>query len=121
MGVSQGSIDAALEDIRDNAERLVLLSSEPSVYADVATFELADVAVAVGDFTIAAGDVSGRKLTLAAKTVTGSANGTATHYALVDDTGTRLLLWHTMTNVAIENGVTQDVQEVDAWEIQDPT
>lgn len=111
--------DAGLNYIVNAAERLVLCSGLPADYAGVAAVTLAAVAIDNTDFTNADGDVSGRKTTLAAQTCAGSASGTATHYAIVDDTGTELLAAHTMTNVAITNGENQDVQAVDVWEIQD--
>lgn len=112
--------DAGLNYIVNGAERLVLCSALPADHAGVAAVELAAVAIGAVDFTLANGDVSGRKATLAAQTCTGSATGTATHYAIVKDTATaELLAAHTMTNVAITNGSPQDVQAVDVWEIQD--
>ena len=76
------SMDLALNDIKDNGDELHLLSQDPGEtdgipdYADVATYSLGNVVLAPGDFTVQDGAVSGRRVTVAQKTVTGSAGGT---------------------------------------------
>lgn len=89
--INDAVLDAALDEIRDNANLMTLCSQPPTTRTEaVTTYALADVAMASGDFTKADGDVSGRKLTVAQKTgVTVDTSGMATHRALVD--GTRLL------------------------------
>lgn len=85
--------DAALQYIIDNCDRQVVVSADPTNYAGVAAVTLAETAMVGGDFAISAGDISGRKLTLSAKTgITPSANGTGTHIVLVDDTNDVILL-----------------------------
>jgi hypothetical protein len=76
------------------------------------------VAVTGTDFTLADGDTSGRKMTVAAKNgVPIDANGTGSHVALVD--ATRLLFVTTCTAQVLTAGGTVDVP---AWkeEIADP-
>lgn len=85
-------LDAALNQIVNNCERQVAVSADPGNYAGVAAVTLADVAMAPADFTLADGTVSGRKVQIARKSVTPSADGTATHICLVDDTNTEILL-----------------------------
>ena len=121
--IADAAKDAALDYIAAGTE-LHLCSSEPATYGAVAAASLGSVTLTAGDgngdWTIADGDTSGRKLTLAAQTVTGSADGTATHYAITRSAGTELLATDTMTNVAISNGVDQDTNAVDVCEIADP-
>lgn len=75
--------DAALDWLRDNSIRMAACSAEPANYAGVAAVRLAEATVAAGDFTKAAGDVSGRKVTIAAKNgVEVTASGTANHVVL---------------------------------------
>lgn len=114
-------LDAALDFISTNCDKMTACSAEPTTYAEGnATFALADVAMAGGDFTKANGDVSGRKLTIGAKSgVLIDANGTANHVALLDTVNSRLLLVTTATNLSLVAG-----QQVNfgAWdfEISDP-
>ena len=85
-------LDGALNIVKNNDTRMIACSAQPTNYTEAtATYKLANVTMASGDFTAANGDTSGRKLTVAAKTgVLIDANGTATHIALVDVTGTLL-------------------------------
>lgn len=90
-------LDAALNYIKTNANRLVVLTSEPtgaSAYTNAQTnvdssgFRLAQATISASDFTGPAdGDTSGRKIAVNAQTslsVDGvAASGTAAHVALV--------------------------------------
>jgi hypothetical protein len=81
-------LDAALNEIKDNATVLHICSSLPANYGDVAGVTLGNKTPPA--FTGPADHTSGRKITVTAIT-DGSvtATGTASHYAIVD--GTRLL------------------------------
>lgn len=75
--------DAAFNWLRDNSIRMAACSAEPADYAGIAAVRLAEATVASGDFTNAVGDVSGRKVTVAAKPgVSITASGTANHVVL---------------------------------------
>jgi hypothetical protein len=91
--VSNAVLDAAWNEIRNNCTRMTVCSAQPTTYAEGnATFALADVTMTDTDFTIANGDVSGRKITVAAKnSILIDASGTGNHVALLDVTGERLL------------------------------
>lgn len=79
--------DAAFDWLRDNSIRMTACSAEPANYAGIAALRLAEATVTSGDFTNAAGDVSGRKVTIAAKSgVAISSSGTANHVVLHDNT-----------------------------------
>ncbi len=81
--------DAALDKIA-TATALHICSGTPATRATVLSSSLATVAVASGDFTKAAGNVDGRKVTVAAKAgVAVTTSGTAASYCLID--GTTLL------------------------------
>lgn len=111
-------LDGAL-NIIDNATRMVVCSAEPANFAGIAAVALADVVMAGGDFTDANGDISGRKVTVAAKSaVPVDASGTATHVSL--DDGTTLLYVTTCTSQALTSGNTVNIP---AWDIEfaDPT
>src|SRR5688572_15933180 len=111
--------DAGFDFLIAEAERIVVLSSYPAAYANVAAATLADNAI--GTITKANGDTSGRKAIIPAhNNVPIDANGTATHVAVVDDTGTRILLVTECTSQVLTSGGTVTVP---AWdeEIGDPT
>lgn len=84
-------IDGALNIVKNNANLMAACIKQPSTREEaVSTYALADAAMASGDFTLADGDTSGRKATVAAKNgVPVDATGMATHIALCD--ATRLL------------------------------
>ena len=78
--------DAAFDWLRDNSIRMTACSAEPANYAGIAAVALATATMAGGDFTKAAGDVSGRKVTMSAKNgVSIDTSGTANHVVLHDN------------------------------------
>lgn len=82
--------DAPL-DVVALATRQIACSAQPTTYAEALSYALADASFSSGDFTKAAGSVSGRRLTMAAKSgVLIDASGTATHVALVSDDDSKL-------------------------------
>lgn len=108
-------------DVLDQADLMTVCSAEPTTRTEaITTFKLADVAMTPNtDYTKANGTVSGRKVTVAAKTtIPVDTTGTATHVALVD--ATRLLYVTTCTSQALTSGNTVNTP---AWavEITDPT
>lgn|SRR5574343_180104 len=104
--VHSDALDAALNLIKTNATTYHLCSAQPTTRAEAISLSLGSVAVTSTDFTVGAGDVSGRKVTVAQKSGTVAATGSATHAAIID--GTRLLLVTTVTaqTLTISNPVT---------------
>lgn len=117
-------LDGALNIVKNNATRMTACSAEPTTYAEGnATYALAAVTVASGDFTNADGDTSGRKCTVAAKSgVLIDASGTATHIALLDVTNSKLLYVTTCTSQALTANGSNTV-DFPSWkfEIADPS
>lgn len=115
-------LDAALNYIKDNCTRLVVCSAEPTTFAEAnATYALADVTVDSTDFTVADGDTSGRKVTVAAQTgVSVDTSGTVTHVALLDVDDSKLLYVTTSPSQGVSSGGTVDVGAWDV-EIADPS
>lgn len=108
-------------DITALADIMTACSAEPTTRTEaITTFKLADVAMTPGtDYTKADGDVSGRKVTVAAKSgVTVDTTGTATHVALCD--ATRLLRVTTCTSQALTAANTVNFP-AHKYEIADPT
>lgn len=108
-------LDGALDIIKNNVTEMIVCSAEPTTFTEAtATYALADVVMASGDFTHADGDTSGRKTTVASKAgVTVDTTGTGTHVALCD--GTRLLYVTTCTSQALTSGNTITFP---AWDIE---
>ncbi len=109
-------LDAALQHIEDNADKLTICSQEPTTYAEGnATFALGD---AVPTFTGPAnGDASGRKTTVDAVAAADvDATGEANHVALLD-TGTSKLLY--VTTIPTPQNVTSgNTFNLAAWDIE---
>jgi hypothetical protein len=121
--VADAAIDAALDYLASNADKITLCSQEPTTYTQAGTtYKLADAAVSSGEFTKANGDVSGRKITLAEQTGdTVDTTGTATHWALIDDTDSELLATGALTasqSLTATNPFTINAMEV--WAIKYP-
>lgn len=116
---SNTMLDGSLLVLKNNVTRMVACSAEPTNYTEAnATYALADVTMADTDFTIADGDVSGRKVTVAAKSsVTIDASGDATHVALLDVTGTALLYVTTCTTLTLTSGGSNTIG-FPAWDIE---
>lgn len=114
------TIDASLDYVA-GSNLMIACSGEPANYAGIAAVALADVAMAGGDFTKANGDVSGRKVTMAAKNgVNVDSNGTATHVILADSGTSTLRYVTTCTSQVLTAGNTVNFP---SWkiEIADPT
>ena len=113
-------LDAALNYIKNNTDKLVACSAQPTTYTEAnSTYALADVAVSSSDFTVA-DDTSGRKVTAAQQDdVDVDATGSITHYALLDTGSSKLLFVTTATSKAVEAG---DKITINAFDInlQDP-
>lgn len=108
-------LEAALAKVA-TCTRMVVTSAQPANFAGIAAVALADVTLTAGvgngDYTVADGDTSGRKLTVGAQaTVPIDASGTATHVCL--DDGTTLLQVTTCTSQGLTAGGTVDVPAYD--------
>jgi hypothetical protein len=117
--------DATIDSMFDYIDQCNIMhvcSAEPANYAGIAAVSLADVALTPDtDFTKANGDVSGRKVTVAAKSgVTIDASGTATHVVIARTTDSTLRYVTTCTSQALVAAGTVDIP---AWDIEvlDPT
>jgi hypothetical protein len=109
----------APEGIIDNVTAIHVCSAAPANHAGIAAVSLADVTVDSSDFTPAEGDVSGRKVTVAAQSaVPVDASGTATHIAGTD--GSTMLFLTECTSQALTSGNTVNIPAFDI-EFRDPT
>jgi len=102
--------------VADNATTWHICDGQPANHAGIAALSLAQVSVSAGagngDYTLANGDVSGRKLTCAAQTgVEVLVTGEADHIAGTD--GTTLLWVTTCTPQTLTDGNTVDIPAFD--------
>ena len=124
--VTDAVLDAALDHVADAGDRLFVCSSEPTNYTEASsTYMLAQHTMTEGDgggdYTIANGDTSGRKLTVSQQADISITNsGTAGHVCIADSVGTVLLIVTTCTSQALTSGNTVTVPAFD-MEIADPS
>jgi len=113
-------LDVFLQGI-DDSTLLTVCSAQPTTYAEASsTYKLADVVMTAGsgngDYTIANGDTSGRKLTVLQQTnMDIDSSGTATHVALSISGSSTLVYVTTCTSQALTAGGTVTVP---AWDIE---
>lgn len=117
-------LDGALNILKNNVTRQVACSAQPTTYTEAnSTYALADITVDSTDFTLANGDTSGRKVTIAAQSgVLIDTTGTATHVALLDVANSKLSYVTTCTSQALTANGSNTVN-FPAWDIEiaDPT
>lgn len=115
--------NGTLEYVRLRATRITVCTTQPSSYSDANSttgvmLAKSDVTTST-DFTLADGDVSGRKITVGAQnSITVSASGTAQHIAWIGSSGSTLLLVTTCTSQALTAANLVNVPAHD-FEIQD--
>lgn len=115
--ISDGYIDGGLDAIALSTT-VYVCSAEPANFAGIAAVALADVIVDGTDYTKAAGDVSGRKVTQAQQTdVPIDTSGDATHVVATDGTDIAVT---TCTLQTLTGGGTVTIPAYD-YEIGDPT
>lgn len=118
------TLDAFLEYIADNGTRVDVCSTQPTTYAQAtSTYSLGNYTLTAGDgngdWTIANGDSSGRKLTMGAQSGNNAtASGTAAHIAITNGTDT-LITVTTCTSESTNSGSPLDISAVDIAEISD--
>jgi hypothetical protein len=126
MGKSVANVvlDAALQYLEDNADRLCICSAEPTTYAEATTtydggaskYKLGIATIDSDDFTGPVDGTSGRKTTVNQQTgITVDATASATHIALCDSSNSALLYVTTCTSQALTVGNTADTS---AWDIE---
>lgn len=113
----QAFYDAALNFLRNGMIRQTACSAEPANYAGIAAVALASATMASGDFVLAAGDVSGRKVTMAAKSaIPISSSGTANHVVLHDNA--TILGYVTTSDALVLTAGAGNTVNFPAWKIE---
>lgn len=116
------TIDAALARVA-LATAVHVCTSEPANHAGIAAVTVGNYTLTAGDgngdWTIADGDVSGRKLTLGAQTGNnGTGTGAANFLAFTD--GTTLHFVSVGDGDTVNTGQPFTIGSYDVWEIEDP-
>jgi hypothetical protein len=98
---------------------LRICAGQPTSFADSTTRRLGSIAMTPGtgggDYSLANGDVNGRKVTVAAQTgIAVATTGTADHVAIVDTVNSRLLHATTMPSQTVTAGNTANTAAWDA-------
>jgi hypothetical protein len=119
--IDHNSMDAGLNDIKNNATKLHICSQAPASYGDVATYTLGNVALSAADFSLGNGTDSGRQLTLAQKTVNGTGSGSGDQLVIIDETNQRIKAVTSCNAYTMANGVPVVVPSYVIWEIEDPS
>lgn len=114
-------LDAALEYIKDNGDKLCVCNAEPTTYLEATdSFMLMETALAAGDYTIEDGSVDGRRLTVASQNdVAVSTTGTASHFAIVDTVNEHVLLVTPCQSMSVTSGETENLNSF-SWTSRDP-
>jgi len=120
--VSDAVMDVMLQYVKDNGDMLNICNNLPTTYAEAtSTYMLAQGALTGADYTLAAGDTSGRKVTVAAQTgLVVGVKGLTSVAAITDSGGSALLIYAPCDNITIYIGNTVNTTAFD-WEIQDAT
>lgn len=116
--VPDSTLDSFLDIIADDGLRAHICSTQPTTYTEATTtFQLGTATLTAGDgngdWVIADGDTSGRKLTMSQQTsITIDNTGTAQHIAITDATDT-LYAVTTCTSQAVTSGNTATINAFD--------
>jgi hypothetical protein len=118
-------MDAGLNNIANNGNILHICTVEPADYPGIGAVSKGSVALitgdGMGDYTIADGAVSGRRLSLDAQTITPSGSGIVTNLVIADTVSGLIKAITTCSPFGVTAGVPIEVDAYDIWEIRDPT
>jgi hypothetical protein len=113
--VADQVLDGALAVIA-GADRAVALAAQPATYDIALAARLAETPLSTGDFVVGPGDVSGRKITVRAQVGANVlAPGAASHVALLDTVGGRLLYVTTCPSQPLAMGGTVNFE---SWSVE---
>lgn len=120
--LTDNAFDAALNYVKNNATKVYLChTTEPTTYTEASsTYACANATITGTDFTLAAGDTSGRKITFGGKTG-GSGTADQTGVYLAFTSGSELLAVTACTSQAVTTGATVDFNSYDVVELRDPS
>lgn len=114
------AMDAALDYIAD-ADQWHMCVDAPDDYDDVTNHSKGYASVDSGDFTKANGDVSGRKLTIGAQSITASGDGTVNCMVLVKSTSSLIKAIVACESKAVVTSSSYNTNAADIYETNDPS
>ena len=117
-------MDTLLTELSTDGTRLDLCSAEPTTYTEATSTYTRGNKTSITYNAPANGDTSGRKvMTVAITGLTGTSTGNATHWAITDPVGTKLLATGALASspVSITNASTYSIASFKALEIEDPS
>jgi len=117
-------LDAALNYIKNNGDRLCICSAQPTSYTEaITTYKLAILTIDSADYTGPSnGDASGRKIRINAQTgITVDSSGDAVYVAIAKSTATTALLY--VTSCTTQTLTSGNTVNTPVWDIEilDPT
>lgn len=116
--------DTALTALRNGVQELWLcpnFDESTATFASVNAVKMVVITLQSGDFTLANGDVDGRKLHYAGNSATALSSGTIAKAVAVNTTNSTIELIANITQTAIQTGGTVTVNPFDFWEVGNPT
>lgn len=116
--------DNGLTVLDTEADKVYITSAEATTYTQaITTYALGNKSLAAGDVTLADNSPSGRKAVVGALTGGSvTANGTATHWAIVDSVNSRLLAANALSaSQSVTNGNTFNLPSFTAGSTTDAT
>lgn len=106
--IHDDAFDAALDYLRTNCENFYLCSTEPTTFTQASSTYKLGTKASPTISSNGAGSPSGRKITVSVTGGSISATGTATAWAITDDSASKLLAAGQCTSQAVTNGNTFD-------------
>ena len=116
-------MDLLLDALSTDGTRLDLCSAEPTTYTEATSTYTRGNKTSITYNAPANGDTSGRKvMTVAITGLVGTSTGNATHWAITDPVGSKLLATGPLASspVAITTSSTYSIASFKALEIEDP-
>ena len=113
-------MDASLTWLQDNGKKQCVLTAQPTLLSQcTASTVLAIVALTTGSFSLANGDASGRKITIAQQaTLAVQSTGDASHIAIFSTAAGSSGLHYITTCSAVTLASTNDKVTIPAWDIE---
>lgn len=112
--------DIALTSLVNKLTTLYLCTGLPADYADAVVKQVVTIPVNPSMFSLAAGDIDGRKVRFAGAFGTATAQQSVTHAVFVNDADQVIHLINNITTTQVADQGKVTVNAFDVWEVGDP-